>query len=408
MSSIPPEIHGYVVDLLHDEPETLKACCLVSKSWVPRTREHLFASIWFATKEDLELWKKAFPDSANSLGFYVRNLFISCPESIVAADAEEGGWIRVFSSVESLYLDNGQWYLNASTGSLAPFHTFASTLKSLRISPILFPCPQLFDLICSSPLLEDLSVAGSNKSSGDGTNPNLPPPDVPSTSPPLTGTLGLNVAEGMGGTVRQLLDLPNGLHFRGLKLSWDLKEDLRGVTELVEECSHTLELFHIACDTSCTSIWHPHHITSLLLSSDRLGPASIDLSEGSINLSGATRLKDLAFRYQSHEIGWIAEALGTITPQHGDLRRISIYLPFRLTVGINVRESVGEAIVRQWLDLDRLLVQFWESHSIRSRIGCMRLWEKRRNVEYYVGCLLPEAAKRGVVDLVEYTGLPDE
>ncbi|KAF9789198.1 hypothetical protein BJ322DRAFT_1000595, partial [Thelephora terrestris] len=44
---LPPEILDLVTDNLSDEPSTLKACCLVSKSWVPRTRKHLFASVKF-------------------------------------------------------------------------------------------------------------------------------------------------------------------------------------------------------------------------------------------------------------------------------------------------------------------------------------------------------------------------
>ncbi|KAF9643160.1 hypothetical protein BDM02DRAFT_3081141, partial [Thelephora ganbajun] len=44
---LPPEILDYIIDLLHDKPETLKQCCLVSKSWVSRTRKHLFADIEF-------------------------------------------------------------------------------------------------------------------------------------------------------------------------------------------------------------------------------------------------------------------------------------------------------------------------------------------------------------------------
>ena len=40
-----PETLDRIVDLLHNKREPLKACCLVSKSWVSRTRKHLFADI---------------------------------------------------------------------------------------------------------------------------------------------------------------------------------------------------------------------------------------------------------------------------------------------------------------------------------------------------------------------------
>jgi len=51
------------------------------------------------------------------------------------------------------------------------------------------------------------------------------------------------------------------------------------------------------------------------------------------------------------------------------------------------------------LDLDRLLVEFWESRSIRPRLGCLRLEEERERVEYCIRCLFPETMERGIVDL---------
>ena len=59
-SYLPPEILDYIIDLLYDEVETLGECCLVSKSWVPRTRKHLFAEVAFQAAAELELWKKTF------------------------------------------------------------------------------------------------------------------------------------------------------------------------------------------------------------------------------------------------------------------------------------------------------------------------------------------------------------
>ena len=139
------------------------------------------------------------------------------------------------------------------------------------------------------------------------------------------------------------------------------------------------------------------HTDNLLLSP--VGPRT-----ASINLSKATRLKDVAFWHGSQDISWVIRTLRTITPEHQDLRQISIHLPSHLTsfgVGTNIRQAVGEAVA-QWLDLDHLLVQFWESRSIRPRVECMRLGEKQQNAEYCVECLLPEMTERGITDLVEY------
>jgi len=99
---LPPEIHDYTVDFLHDKPATLKQCCLVSKSWVPRARRHLFASINFDSVDDLEAWKETFPDPTNSPAYHTRSLFVGCPRLVTVVEAEEGGWIRAFSRVVRL------------------------------------------------------------------------------------------------------------------------------------------------------------------------------------------------------------------------------------------------------------------------------------------------------------------
>ena len=42
-----PEIFDLIVDHLRDDRKALKACCLVSKEWIPRARRHIFACIMF-------------------------------------------------------------------------------------------------------------------------------------------------------------------------------------------------------------------------------------------------------------------------------------------------------------------------------------------------------------------------
>lgn len=43
--TIPPEIHDYVIDFLHDNPEALKTCSLVSRAWIPTSQYHIFRHI---------------------------------------------------------------------------------------------------------------------------------------------------------------------------------------------------------------------------------------------------------------------------------------------------------------------------------------------------------------------------
>ena len=53
---LPPEILDYILGLLRGRPGTPKECSLVSKSWVPPARKHLFAEIGFFSDEDPESW----------------------------------------------------------------------------------------------------------------------------------------------------------------------------------------------------------------------------------------------------------------------------------------------------------------------------------------------------------------
>ncbi|KAJ7690056.1 hypothetical protein B0H17DRAFT_595144 [Mycena rosella] len=48
-SLIPPEIVDAVIDHLASNPRTLRKCCLVARSWLPRSRSHLFRRIAIPT-----------------------------------------------------------------------------------------------------------------------------------------------------------------------------------------------------------------------------------------------------------------------------------------------------------------------------------------------------------------------
>ena len=98
---IPPEIWDHIVDFLHDHPETLMQCCLVSRSWVSRTRKHLFAIVKFSSPAYFEAWKKTSPDPSNSPAHYTHALSIGLG-AVTAADAAEGYWIPTFFRIVSL------------------------------------------------------------------------------------------------------------------------------------------------------------------------------------------------------------------------------------------------------------------------------------------------------------------
>jgi hypothetical protein len=236
----PPELLDCIVDLLHDDPKALSQCSLVSKSWVPRTRKHLFAAIKITSPADLNAWKKTFADPTNSPARYTTTLFVDCSRFDTAADVG-GGWIRLFSGVVELEVWNNARGRVGLRGNLIPFFNFSPVLKSLRMSFFLLPLSEIFALIPSLPLLEDLAVSGEVIDLIDEDEAAF----KPSKSPPLTGTFTLHLSYGMENFARRLLDLPNGLHFRKFACMWRMEEDLRWVLALVERCSDTLECIEI-------------------------------------------------------------------------------------------------------------------------------------------------------------------
>ena len=218
--SFPPEVLDIIVDFLHKEFKALRNCCLVAKSWVPRTRKYLFLTVTFPSPQHLESWK-TFPDPSNSPAHHTRFLSIRCPHVVTAGDAEEGGWIRTFSRVVCLDIASGLVLDSDDTEvSLTPFRGFSPVLKTLRLLWAEIKLSQIFNLICSLPPLENLILVALWTSKDD--NPSvggLPAETPPVGAPALTGDLKLFLPYGMELIARRLLDLPNGLHFRHLRVS---------------------------------------------------------------------------------------------------------------------------------------------------------------------------------------------
>lgn len=157
---LPPELLDRVIDFLCDSSDALISCCLVSKSLIPRTRKHLFAEVEFQTTYDLESWKAMFSDPTTSPASYAKTLVIRCPGVIAAAGISREGdcWVSAFSHVTHLTIHTLKTGSGQIPTSLIPFRGFSPALRSLRVTSSAFAPSQIFNLICSFPLLEDLSV----------------------------------------------------------------------------------------------------------------------------------------------------------------------------------------------------------------------------------------------------------
>jgi hypothetical protein len=251
---LPAEMLDHIVDHLHDTEDALRNCCLVSKSWVPRARMHLFADMRFNTQQAVRLWKKTFPDPANSPAHYTKTLYVGA-RVVIAAYSEVDGWIRGFSSVMHLAFGSRRLFADKLFPP-ASFHRFSPAIKSLRMTFATLMSPGIFDLILSFPLIKDLSVTVIYSSLIDNNNDSgwVPTAAQPSAPPAFTGSLELHLMGGLESFTRRLLSFPGGLHFRKFTLTWLHGGDHLSTMALVDECSHSLESLDITCQLYGTSI----------------------------------------------------------------------------------------------------------------------------------------------------------
>ena len=82
------------------------------------------------------------------------------------------------------------------------------------------------------------------------------------------------------------------------------------------------------------------------------------------------------------------------TVRSRNLQQITIHL---YTTSANL---ITEAVRQEWQDLDRLLLQFWTSHSICPKIT-YEVDKRGDDLRASAPGLLPELTKRGLVDLVK-------
>ena len=368
--SLPLEILDLITDNLHDEPKTLKSCCTTFKGWIYPARKHLFNHVYFRhAGRHVNEWRKTFPDPANSPAHHTRTLTILHPEIITAADTDT---LLTFCCVSRLNMDAACYDRPVC---LVPLHGFSPAVRSLDLTFEGSQISDVFDLVCSFPLLEDLSLLYPLN---PGTRDKAP--NTFSTSPRLTGSLVLRTNGAIQSTASQLLDLPNGLHFKKISVSWVAPGDIGSTASLVSTCSDTLESLeisdHLAGACSLISLCQ---VNNLSLRADKSGTTPLDLS-------GATALRDVRFDFQGPSIRWITAVLRTTRVR--DLRTISLALQLYPTTWL----------VHEWIDLDLLLAQSRISHPLRLEVKYQ--WGGWEFLEDGVARLLPESTKRGIVDIV--------
>ena len=102
---VPQEIVDEILDHLAADPDhtPFQSCALVSKSWVPSCRRHLFHTVLF-TPSTIHKWAITFPVPEESPGRHVRDLRFRAEGSISIFNSKFSGYIPWFTNVENMSL----------------------------------------------------------------------------------------------------------------------------------------------------------------------------------------------------------------------------------------------------------------------------------------------------------------
>ncbi|OCH95832.1 hypothetical protein OBBRIDRAFT_800394 [Obba rivulosa] len=76
MPNVPPELSDYIIDFLHNDPASLKACSLVHRSWVPTARLHIFENVNLLTPRMCASFDRLMETSTH-LGAYVKEFNVA-------------------------------------------------------------------------------------------------------------------------------------------------------------------------------------------------------------------------------------------------------------------------------------------------------------------------------------------
>jgi len=228
---IPQDVIDEILDQLatYSDLESLRACSLVSKSWVSSCRPHLFHTAFF-NSESVPGWLKTFPSPEESPARHVRHLRIQIG-GLRFVPKTFFGCIPWFTNAEKIFL------LGPEPGDMpqvqipSPWSP-SQSVTSLTIETDMFTLKEIRDFMAALPNLDDLSLSGYLGMDEIGTS--------------LAGGTGLggklvlrNVRHATMSVMGMLLEAPTGLRFTEVEIH-STRGCLLSVIRLVEACCKTL------------------------------------------------------------------------------------------------------------------------------------------------------------------------
>jgi len=255
---VPQDIIDEILDHLaaNSDSESLKACALVSRSWIPSCQQHLFHTIDF-TSRSMDGWSNTFPVPEESPAHRVRDLRI---------------WIEGLSHVPDKFFGHTPSFTNArklsflGPGRLLEFRTLSrwrlpESATSLTIDTAVVTLVEIRNIMAQLPNLDDLSIWGPMAPVERG--------GLLGIGTALRGRFGGKlVLRGLHcankGFMDMLLKIPTGLHFTEVDIRC-ARKCLPSIVRFVEVCGETIVKLSSTVNSSCMfhsfsqSGWSQYH-----------------------------------------------------------------------------------------------------------------------------------------------------
>lgn len=161
--TFPQEVIDELIDWIGDssvgqrDPH-LRSCSLVARSWVQRSRKHLFHSIELASTSDISNWISKIRPGVGGMSGYVRKLWMNCNWDQWSQRFLSVEHLRSFTCVEELrltYWRGGQATKEEVEGA---FGGFGPSVRSLSVSLPRGDPGSFLHLLSLFPHLDDLSI----------------------------------------------------------------------------------------------------------------------------------------------------------------------------------------------------------------------------------------------------------
>lgn len=136
----------------------LRSCSLVARSWVQRSRKHLFHDIELTSAPSISSWIRNIPPGAGGVSRYVRKLWLGCNWDQWSQRFPSVGHLRSFTRTEELRLT--YWCGGHATREEVEeaFGGFGPSVRSLSVSLPRGDAGSFLHLLSLFPHLDDLSI----------------------------------------------------------------------------------------------------------------------------------------------------------------------------------------------------------------------------------------------------------